>query len=63
MIGEAIDTAEGLSVVYLEVRSQNAPAIALYEKLGFERVGIRKDYYDRPRDHALIMKLDHVTEK
>lgn len=45
----------GLGFVTLEVRAGNAPAIALYEKHGFERVGLRKAYYERPREDALIM--------
>lgn len=39
----------------LEVRSKNAPAIRLYEKLGFITEGIRRNYYDKPKDDALIM--------
>ena len=31
--------------VFLEVRSLNVPAIALYEKYGFERISVRKGYY------------------
>ena len=47
--------AHGLSFVSLEVRAGNAPAVALYEKHGFHRVGLRKNYYERPREDALIM--------
>ncbi len=47
--------ALGLSFVTLEVRAGNAPAIALYEKHGFARVGLRKNYYDHPREDALLM--------
>ena len=50
-----ICAALGLSFVTLEVRAGNAPAIALYEKHGFARVGLRKNYYDRPREDALLM--------
>ncbi len=39
----------------LEVRVSNAEAIALYEKLGFERHGIRRGYYTDNREDALIM--------
>lgn len=39
----------------LEVRSKNAPAIQLYEKLGFIAEGVRRNYYDKPKDDALIM--------
>ena len=44
-----------LAFVTLEVRAGNAPAIALYEKHGFAPVGLRKRYYERPREDALIM--------
>ena len=43
---------------YLEVRSQNAPARALYEHMGFETVGKRKNFYQNPPDDAVLMCLD-----
>ena len=45
----------GLSFVTLEVREGNLPARALYEKHGFETVGRRKAYYDRPKEDAILM--------
>jgi ribosomal-protein-alanine N-acetyltransferase len=39
----------------LEVRVSNAGAIALYERLGFERRGVRRGYYTDNREDALIM--------
>ena len=48
---------EHLAVLMLEVRSSNAPAIALYEKYGFDVVGRRKNYYDAPREDAVLMTL------
>jgi len=42
----------------LEVRISNADAIRLYEKLGFERRGIRRGYYTDNREDALIMWRD-----
>ena len=39
----------------LEVRVSNREAIKLYEKLGFERHGIRRGYYTDNREDALIM--------
>lgn len=48
---------EHLSVLMLEVRASNAPAIALYEKHGFTAVGRRKNYYDAPREDAVLMNL------
>jgi ribosomal-protein-alanine N-acetyltransferase len=41
--------------VVLEVRQSNAPAIRLYEKLGFESAGTRRDFYERPREDACVM--------
>ena len=40
--------------LFLEVREHNAQAIRLYEKNGFVFVGRRKDYYEAPREDALI---------
>ncbi len=40
----------------LEVRASNAPAIALYEQLGFQQVGRRPNYYRNPKEDALILK-------
>ena len=50
--------ATGTATVYLEVRTQNAPAIALYEKTGFERTGLRKRFYQNPPDDAITMKKE-----
>ena len=42
----------------LEVRASNAPAIALYEALGFLQVGLRKNYYRKPKEDALILRKE-----
>ena len=39
----------------LEVRSRNTPAVRLYENAGFQSVGIRPNFYDKPKDDAIIM--------
>lgn len=44
-----------LSFVTLEVRESNAPAISLYAKHGFKAVGLRKNYYEKPRENAILM--------
>ena len=44
----------GVKKVHLEVRESNAPAISLYESEGFARDGIRKGFYDRPREDAIL---------
>lgn len=57
LIDRLCKICEGLSLsfVTLEVRAGNAPAITLYEKHGFRRVGLRKNYYERPKEDALLM--------
>lgn len=45
---------KGAAVCFLEVRSRNAAAISLYEKSGYERISVRRDYY--PDDDAIVMK-------
>lgn len=57
MITAAIQSAEGLNTVFLEVRESNIPAVSLYESLGFERIGVRKGYYQKPKEDAVIMNL------
>lgn len=42
----------------LEVRASNAPAICLYEKLGFLQVGRRPGYYRNPKEDAFIMRKE-----
>ena len=48
----------GSHALMLEVRDSNEPAIALYEKLGFQQVGLRKNYYHNPKEHARILRKE-----
>lgn len=45
----------GIKNFTLEVRASNAAAIHLYEKLGFVSAGIRKKFYEKPTEDAVIM--------
>ena len=47
----------GITSVVLEVRSQNTPAINLYNKMGFVKLGLRKGFYSTPADDAVVMEL------
>jgi ribosomal-protein-alanine N-acetyltransferase len=51
---------KGVTSLTLEVRSTNLPAIRLYESLGFEHTGIRKDFYSKPKEDAVIMWLNPI---
>lgn len=46
---------ENAEFVTLEVRESNFNAITLYEKCGFEKVGKRKDFYEKPREDGVLM--------
>lgn len=48
---------DGIKVFSLEVRSENTPAVRLYEGLGFKAVGVRKNYYTNPVCDAILMDL------
>lgn len=47
-----------LSYINLEVRPSNIPARKLYEKYGFEEIGIRKNFYTKPVEDGIIMQKD-----
>ena len=47
--------ANHLSFLTLEVRASNYDAIALYGSRGFRSMGRRKNYYEHPREDAIIM--------
>jgi ribosomal-protein-alanine N-acetyltransferase len=59
LMGQLIDTAKELACAFitLEVRVSNEKARSLYESLGFRALGERKDYYDDPRENAVIYTL------
>lgn len=46
---------QGIRMIHLEVRKGNETAIRLYERLGFEQDGIRKNYYTDPVEDAILM--------
>ena len=55
--------ADKIESLLLEVRADNAPAIALYQQQGFDEIHRRKDYYQhshKPAMDALIMQLSYV---
>jgi len=45
----------------LEVRVSNTPAQTLYEKFGFEKVGLRKAYYSDNKENAIIMTTPDIN--
>ena len=53
----AVRTAR-VDALYLEVRDSNAAARALYASRGFTEVGRRREYYRRPKEDALVLRLE-----
>ena len=51
-----------LAFLTLEVRPSNAAAVALYEGFGFREVGRRRNYYDLPKEDALILTKYYTEE-
>ena len=60
LIQTLMDTlsGQGSHSLMLEVRQSNEPARNLYASLGFETVGIRKNYYRNPKENALILRKE-----
>lgn len=50
----------GVNKLLLDVRESNDSARAFYERQGFVRDGIRKNYYANPTEHAILMSLELV---
>jgi ribosomal-protein-alanine N-acetyltransferase len=46
------------AVIFLEVRASNRAAILFYENAGYRCQGVRKNYYEDPREDALLFRLD-----
>jgi ribosomal-protein-alanine N-acetyltransferase len=44
--------------ILLDVRISNEPAISFYRKSGFADDGIRKNFYENPKEHALLMSAE-----
>lgn len=56
LIGEFAELLpEDAENIFLEVRESNSAAIALYEKCGFKRLSLRKNFYTDPDENAIVM--------
>ncbi|MEK6255149.1 MAG: ribosomal protein S18-alanine N-acetyltransferase [Gemmatimonadales bacterium] len=58
----SVAASRGTRSLYLEVRESNDVARRLYEKVGFNVVGVRKQYYTEPVEDAIVMRLDLHAE-
>lgn len=46
--------------IFLEVRQSNLPAIGCYTSFGFRQVGLRKNYYEKPVENAILMMREEI---
>lgn len=60
---QALGREKELAFLTLEVRAGNTPAIAVYEKNGYVRVGRRPGYYDHPKEDAILMTFNYKQDK
>lgn len=44
-------------IFFLEVRESNEAAIGLYEKMNFKKIGVRKNFYEKPVENGIVMSL------
>jgi ribosomal-protein-alanine N-acetyltransferase len=60
LLGRVLDEARKKSgtTAFLEVRSGNSAAQALYQKCGFKAIATRPNYYSDPREDAVVMSMD-----
>jgi ribosomal-protein-alanine N-acetyltransferase len=54
LLSAVCENARG--TIFLEVAEPNAPAISLYQKLGWEEAGLRAGYYNHGIVNAVVMK-------
>jgi ribosomal-protein-alanine N-acetyltransferase len=58
--GLELGARRGARRALLEVRRSNGPALALYASMGFSPLGVRRDYYDSPREDAVVLQRSRL---
>ena len=58
LLSRMLEVAEdsGVRSLYLEVRESNGRAREMYARCGFHEIGVRKGYYEGPREDAWVLK-------
>lgn len=60
LIEKMLNECSEMKQIVLEVRQSNDAAIRLYEKYGFTKVGVRKNFYRAPREDGIVMIFDNL---
>lgn len=59
---EYVQKRRNSAAITLEVRESNSAAICLYENFGFHKIGVRPNYYFKPKEDALIYRKEMCYE-
>jgi len=54
--------AQQVNSCFLELRESNTAALGLYSGFNFKKIGLRKSYYNNPKEHAIILKKQILTQ-
>jgi len=59
LLNKLLDLCDEIKItdIFLEVRQNNLSAISFYEKIGFEKISVRKNYYTDTNEDAYIYKI------
>lgn len=60
---EKLSIERGAEIMLLDVRESNVAARSFYEKQGFCVDGMRKNFYDNPKEHALLMSRNMAKSR
>ena len=65
LLEDLLETARraGIPTTLLEVAADNAPAQAMYQRYGFQTVGVRRGYYQATKTDALVMRRQERREE
>lgn len=59
---ETIARQKGIDIFFLEVRQSNEAAKRLYQKMGYVDIGVRKRFYERPVEDAIVMSKSEMLQ-
>lgn len=54
---------QNYNFISLEVRESNISAINLYKSFGFKKIGVRQNFYNKPKENAIIMTYNYSKKK
>lgn len=59
---ETVARQKGIDIFFLEVRQSNEAAKRLYQKMGYVDIGVRKRFYEKPVEDAIVMSKSEMLQ-